>query len=172
MAMEFAHPVVEPRQIVHQPRDLSLDDMRLLAHALILEERLEYLDRKHEQRRRDDDDSRAVGALQLSNPGKRGLLPVQVELPVGKGVASFAIPRLAPGAEHEELFAIPTHRRAVLTVGPINAVRGDPLGLLARVVSWTDPIDLYVHPRTVPMDGSSSGFHVNAAVNQRAAVRV
>lgn len=101
---------------------------------------------------------RAVGALQLSNPGRRALLPVQVELPVGKGVASFAIPRLAPGAEHEELFAIPTHKRAVLTVGPINAVRGDPLGLLARVVSWTDPIDLYVHPRTVPMDGSSSGF--------------
>jgi uncharacterized protein (DUF58 family) len=101
---------------------------------------------------------RAVGALELSNPGRRALLPVQVELPVGKGVATFAIPRLAGGATHEELFTIPTHRRAVLKVGPITAVRGDPVGLLARVVSWSEPVDLFVHPRTVPMDGSSSGF--------------
>lgn len=101
---------------------------------------------------------RAVGALKLSNPGRRALLPSRVELPVGKGLASFAIPRLAGGADHEELFAIPTHRRTILAVGPIRAVRGDPLGLLARVVTWGEPVDLFVHPRTVPMDGSSSGF--------------
>lgn len=101
---------------------------------------------------------RAVGALRLVNPGRRALLPTRVELPVGNGVAAFAIPRLAGGAEHEELFAIPTHRRTILKVGPIRAVRGDPLGLLARVVSWSEPVDLFVHPRTVPMDGSSSGF--------------
>lgn len=101
---------------------------------------------------------RAVGALELGNPGRRALLPVQVELPVGRGVASFAIPRLAPGAVHEELFTIPTHRRAVLQVGPITAVRGDALGVLARVVKWSQPVDLYVHPRTVALDGSSSGL--------------
>lgn len=101
---------------------------------------------------------RAVGALKLVNPGRRALLASRVELPVGKGVAVFAIPRLAGGAEHEELFAIPTHRRAILAVGPIRAVRGDPLGVLARVVTWSRAVDLFVHPRTVPMDGSSSGF--------------
>jgi uncharacterized protein (DUF58 family) len=101
---------------------------------------------------------RAVGALELANPGRRALLPVQVELPVGKGVATFAIPRLGPGTSHEELFTIPTHRRAVLQVGPITAVRGDPLGVLARVVKWSQPVDLYVHPRTVALDGSSSGL--------------
>jgi uncharacterized protein (DUF58 family) len=101
---------------------------------------------------------RAVGALQLTNPGTRALLPVRVELPVGKGLATFQVPRLAGGATHEELFAIPTHRRAVLKVGPVSAVRGDPVGLFARTVTWSDPVDLFVHPRTVPMDGSSSGF--------------
>lgn len=101
---------------------------------------------------------RAVGALQLTNPGTRAMLPVRVELPVGKGVATFQVPRLAGGETHEELFAIPTHRRAVLQVGPISAVRGDPLGLFARTVTWSEPVDLFVHPRTVPMDGSSSGF--------------
>lgn len=101
---------------------------------------------------------RAVGALRLTNPGTRALLPVRVELPVGKGLATFQVPRLAAGQTHEELFAIPTHRRAVLKVGPVSAVRGDPVGLFARTVTWSDPIDLFVHPRTVPMDGSSSGF--------------
>jgi len=101
---------------------------------------------------------RAVGALRLTNPGTRALLPARVELPVGKGVAVFQVPRLAGGDVHEELFAIPTHRRAVLKVGPISAVRGDPVGLFARTVTWSDPVDLFVHPRTVPMDGSSSGF--------------
>lgn len=101
---------------------------------------------------------RAVGALQLSNPSTRAMLPVRVELPVGKGLASFQVPRLPGGATHEELFAIPTHRRAVLQVGPVTAVRGDPVGLFARTVTWSDPLDLFVHPRTVPMDGSSSGF--------------
>ncbi|WP_291377809.1 DUF58 domain-containing protein [Demequina sp.] len=101
---------------------------------------------------------RAVGGIELRNPTKRALLPVLVELPVGKGLASFAIPRLGPGESHDDVFTIPTHRRAVLPVGPITAVRGDPLGLLARVVTWTEPVDLYVHPRTVPLEGSSSGF--------------
>ncbi|MCB2413185.1 DUF58 domain-containing protein [Demequina sp. TTPB684] len=101
---------------------------------------------------------RAVGGIELRNPTKRALLPVLVELPVGKGLASFAIPRLGAGESHDDVFTIPTHRRAVLPVGPITAVRGDPLGLLARVVTWTDPVDLYVHPRTVSLEGSSSGF--------------
>ncbi len=101
---------------------------------------------------------RAVGALQLRNPSTRAMLPVRIELPVGKGLATFQVPRLPGGATHEELFAIPTHRRTVLQVGPVTAVRGDPVGLFARTVTWSDPLDLFVHPRTVPMDGSSSGF--------------
>lgn len=101
---------------------------------------------------------RAVGGIELRNPTRRAQLPVLVELPVGKGLASFAIPRLGPGESHDDVFMIPTQRRAVLQVGPIRAVRGDPLGLMARVVTWTDPVDLYVHPKTVPLEGSSAGF--------------
>lgn len=101
---------------------------------------------------------RAVGGIEVSNPTRRALLPVLVELPVGKGIATFAIPRLGPGETHDDVFMIPTHRRAVLQVGPITAVRGDPLGLLARQVTWSKPVSLYVHPRTVPLDGSSAGF--------------
>ncbi len=100
---------------------------------------------------------RAVGRLEVRNTSRRPLLPAQIELPVGRGAADFALPPLAPGAVHEDIFAIPTTRRAVVVVGPVRSVRGDPLGLLRRRVRWTDPVDLYVHPEVVSLGGASAG---------------
>jgi uncharacterized protein (DUF58 family) len=101
---------------------------------------------------------RAVGALSLSNPGGRAILPSRVVLPVGSGRGVFAVRRLAAGESVEELFAIPTHRRGVLAVGPVSVVRGDPLGLFERVHRRDAPVDLFVHPRTVLFEGQSLGF--------------
>ncbi|MGL4256614.1 MAG: DUF58 domain-containing protein, partial [Microbacterium sp.] len=101
---------------------------------------------------------RAVGALTLSNSGGRAILPSRVVLPVGAGRGEFQVSRLAPGASAEELFAIPTVRRAVVEVGPVSVVRGDPLGLFERVHRKDEPVDLFVHPRTVLFDGQSLGF--------------
>jgi uncharacterized protein (DUF58 family) len=101
---------------------------------------------------------RAVGALSLANTGTRAILPSRIVLPVGAGRGEFAVRRLAPGDEAEELFAIPTQRRAVLKVGPVSVVRGDPLGLFERVQRRDEPVDLFVHPKTVLFDGQSLGF--------------
>ncbi|MCY1159826.1 MAG: hypothetical protein MOP51_2851 [Citricoccus sp.] len=101
---------------------------------------------------------RAVGAVEVTNTADRALLPVAMELPVGRATAVFQLPRMRPGAVHEDLFTIPTHRRAVIVVGPVRSVRQDPLGLLRRQLEWTEPQDLYVHPRTVTLQGSSAGF--------------
>ncbi|MBN9192425.1 DUF58 domain-containing protein [Microbacterium sp.] len=101
---------------------------------------------------------RAVGALTLANTGRRAILPSRVVLPVGSGRGVFAVQRLAPGAAVEELFAIPTSRRGVLAVGPVSVVRGDPLGLFERVHHRDEPVDLFVHPRTVLFEGQSLGF--------------
>ncbi|MBO0980898.1 DUF58 domain-containing protein [Microbacterium sp. SD291] len=101
---------------------------------------------------------RAVGALTLANRGSRAILPSRVVLPVGSGRGEFGIQRLAPGEEAEELFAIPTQKRGVVQVGPVSVVRGDPLGLFERAHRRDDPVDLYVHPRTVLFEGQSLGF--------------
>ncbi|MHC2998345.1 DUF58 domain-containing protein [Microbacterium sp. HJ5] len=101
---------------------------------------------------------RAVGALTLSNSGNRAILPSRVVLPVGAGRGEFEVNRLAPGASAEELFAIPTTKRAVVEVGPVSVVRGDPLGLFERVHRKDEPVDLFVHPRTVLFEGQSLGF--------------
>lgn len=100
---------------------------------------------------------RAVGALSLANRTGRSLLPAEVVLPVGAGRGVFQVPRLGPGAEHEELFAIPTQRRGLLEVGPVSVLRGDPLGLFERTHDRRDAVELYVHPRTSTLDGLSLG---------------
>ncbi|MDT0156118.1 DUF58 domain-containing protein [Microbacterium sp. ARD32] len=101
---------------------------------------------------------RAVGGLTLLNRGARAILPSRVVLPVGGGRGEFSIQRLAPGQEAEELFAIPTHRRGVVKVGPVSVVRGDPLGLFERAHRRDEPVDLYVHPKTTLFGGQSLGF--------------
>lgn len=101
---------------------------------------------------------RAVGGLTLANRGSRAILPSRIVLPVGSGRGEFGIQRLAPGEEAEELFAIPTQRRGVVKVGPVSVVRGDPLGLFERAHRRDEPVDLFVHPRTVLFDGQSLGY--------------
>ncbi|MGO4594162.1 DUF58 domain-containing protein [Leifsonia sp. 2TAF2] len=102
--------------------------------------------------------ARALGRLTVANSGSRAVLPTRMELPVGEGQADFTIPRLAPGAETEELFAVPTARRALILAGPALSVRGDQLGLLRRTNQWTDQIELFVHPRTVRLAATARGL--------------
>lgn len=100
---------------------------------------------------------RAVGGLTLANRTSRTILPAEVVLPVGHGRGVFQVPRLVPGGEHEEVFAIPTSARGVLEVGPVSVRRGDPIGLFERTHDRRQAVDLYVHPQTTSLDGLSLG---------------
>ncbi|MDP9026359.1 MAG: DUF58 domain-containing protein, partial [Actinomycetota bacterium] len=60
---------------------------------------------------------RAFGRLLVTNTGARRSSATRLDLPVGRGEAEFSVPPLAPSGsgavtEHEELFAVPTARRA------------------------------------------------------------
>ena len=101
---------------------------------------------------------RAMGRMLVSNTGARALTPTRMELPVGRGVAEFQLPAMKPREEHEELFAVPTNKRAVIVAGPAESVRGDQLGLLRRALQWADPVDLFVHPRTVRLLPTAAGL--------------
>ncbi len=101
---------------------------------------------------------RVTGRVRVRNVSPRRSLSARIELPVGAGQADLDLPSLPAGGEHDELFAIPTSRRAVIVVGPVRSVRGDPLGLVQRRVRWTESEELYVHPRLVSLAGASSGL--------------
>ncbi|MGY5765856.1 DUF58 domain-containing protein [Brachybacterium sp. DNPG3] len=102
--------------------------------------------------------TRAVGRIEVANPTRRPILPSRIELAVGSATAQFLVPRLAAEGTHEELFAVPTRRRAVLVVGPVRSVRDDPLSLMRRQVTWAKAQEVYVHPRTVRLDEAATGF--------------
>ena len=110
----------------------------------------------------------ALGSLHLSPPSERATRPATVEMPVGQGLAVFEIPRLSPGTEHQEVFTVPTRHRGVITVGPVRSIRGDALGLVRRSQNWTEPVDLFIHPRTVNLDSTAIGFirDIEGAVTQ------
>lgn len=101
---------------------------------------------------------RALGQIEIEAVAAKALVPASIEIPVGDAVAVFDLPRMAPGDVHEDIFVIPTERRGVLTVGPVRSVRGDALGLVRRLVTWTEPVDLFVHPKTVLLTDASIGM--------------
>lgn len=100
----------------------------------------------------------AFGRIVSSARDRRSPLPIRAELPVGKGVAGFTIPALRHEAVHEELFRIPTSRRGRLVIGPVRAVRSDPFELARREKQLSDPVELYVHPRTIALSSGQAGI--------------
>jgi uncharacterized protein (DUF58 family) len=101
---------------------------------------------------------RAIGRVLVRNIGKRVSTATTLEVPVGEGLAEFAIGSLQPDEETEELFAVPTNRRAVILAGPAVSVRGDQLGMFRRAVKWTDQIELFVHPITTRLHPTAAGL--------------
>ncbi|MGK2955010.1 MAG: DUF58 domain-containing protein [Solirubrobacterales bacterium] len=100
----------------------------------------------------------AVAEVHVTNTATRRMLPVRLEIPINDAVATVHVPTLASGETFEEVLIIPTTRRCVLTVGPTRSVRGDPLGMMRREVAWADADELFVHPKTSPLRGVSSGW--------------
>lgn len=100
----------------------------------------------------------AVGRVATHNPRTRRASGVRLEVPVGRGRATFDSPALAGGESWDEPFTIPTEQRQVIDVGPAAAVTGDPLGVARRERRTGEATTLYVHPRTAPLPGVASGW--------------
>lgn len=101
---------------------------------------------------------RAAAQITVRPGGTGPVRSVTMELRVGDTFVEFPVPTLRQGSEHEEPFVLPTFRRGVITVGPASSVRGDPLGIVRRTQTWTDEVDLIVHPRTVRLADTGQGF--------------
>lgn len=43
-------------------------------------------------------------------------------------------------------------------MGPVRTLRGDPFGIVRRELAWTEQLELFVHPRTVPLAPVGSGL--------------
>jgi len=101
---------------------------------------------------------RAVGELRIRNRRRRSLRALQVEFPVGQERAPFGFGRIRGGEEVDEQFIVPTHRRAVIPVGPVTTIQGDPLEMVRRPQVWSDVEKIYVHPLTVRPGSLNAGL--------------
>lgn len=88
----------------------------------------------------------------------RAVPPSAVELPVGETVAAIAVPALRRDARFDFPIEIPTSRRGVIVIGPATTVRGDPFGLARREVSRAPAVELFVHPRVLPLPPLDAGL--------------
>ncbi|MET1052888.1 MAG: DUF58 domain-containing protein [Mycetocola sp.] len=100
----------------------------------------------------------AVGSLTVTNPTRRLLPGIRIEVPVGEGLADFQVPGLVSGEAYDDVFTVPALHRGVIPVGPVRAVRADPIGLVRREREWDEQIDLFVHPRTISVPSMSTGI--------------
>ena len=101
---------------------------------------------------------RVVAEVVVRNRSSRRMLPVRLEIPVGRNLARMDVPTLGADEEWSSTLIIPTSRRSVVRVGPVKSVRSDPLHLLRREVRWTGVTDLFVHPITTPLSQLAAGW--------------
>lgn len=98
-----------------------------------------------------------TGSVILHQLGRLRLVRPRLEVTVGGTVLTLDIPG-GTGSQSTSDFVIPADHRAVIRVGPVRTVRGDPLGLFRRVVLWSEYVDVFVHPSTAPVPSMSTGF--------------
>ncbi|MCU1534190.1 MAG: hypothetical protein JWR53_671 [Glaciihabitans sp.] len=101
---------------------------------------------------------RAVGEVLVSNPRHRRTFGATIEIPVGSGLAEITMPGLGRDGVFSQEFVIPTLHRGIIPVGPVRTVRADPIGLVRRELLWTEQSELFVHPRTIGIPSTSTGF--------------
>lgn len=105
---------------------------------------------------------KATAEVTVTNVASRRQRPLRLEVTVGSAVAGVGLPSMASGATEKELLIIPTARRAVIPVGPVTSVRGDPLGTMRREIAWSGTYtvgveELFVHARTVMVGSLTAG---------------
>ncbi|MFT3861067.1 DUF58 domain-containing protein [Micropruina sp.] len=100
----------------------------------------------------------SAARVRVTNLARTPALPIGLEFPVGAAVGRFTLPPLGADASHDEVVIIPTQHRGVIDLGPVVTQRGDPFGLVRREVTWTERLELFVHPRRVPLEPLGSGL--------------
>jgi uncharacterized protein (DUF58 family) len=100
----------------------------------------------------------ATGRVMVHNPRPRRVLGASIEVPVGSGLAAVTMPSLRRDGRFVHDFPIPTAHRGIIEVGPVRTIRADPIGLVRRELVWTEATELFVHPRTIAIPSTSTGF--------------
>ena len=86
--------------------------------------------------------------LAVANRGRLTTPVLTLRDPVAGTVgARVRLAPLRPGKERQAAYRLPTSRRGILSVGPLEALRSDPLGLARRRLTVSGTVEVVVYPR-------------------------
>lgn len=111
--------------------------------------------------------------LEVTNRGDR-ITPVLRILDAVSGTrgADLALAPILPGGRARAAYRLPTERRGVIEIGPLDVVVSDPFGLTAVQVRGADRTELTVYPRIDPIVGlpESMGHDPEAVTDAPASI--
>jgi len=96
-------------------------------------------------------DSRVELVIRNRGRARTPVLALQDALGGGPRRARFLLPPLGPGQEDRASYRLPTDRRGVFTIGPLEASVTDPFGLATRTTDVASVAELVVYPHVDPV---------------------
>lgn len=100
-------------------------------------------------------DDRVPVRLTIKNDGWLPLLWLEIDelVPLGLRATPFErrVVALGPGETWQADYTLICYRRGRYHVGPTTLRTGDPLGIARHELRWSEPDDLVVYPRIVPL---------------------
>jgi uncharacterized protein (DUF58 family) len=103
----------------------------------------------------------AIAVVNASNLSRRTLSPIPIEQKLGSTPIYAVLPRLRRGETGQRTYRLPTTRRGVYEIGPIEIPRADPFGLCQTVQSLGEPQLIAVHPRLLSLRPLPTGASRN-----------
>ncbi len=100
----------------------------------------------------------AIAYLELTNEG-RGTIPTTVaRQPYGATTVQTVLPRLLGGQRGVRAYRLPTTRRGIYEIGPVEVIRSDPFELLRITQRHAGTDRIWVHPAILPFQPIPSGI--------------
>ncbi|MGH9056855.1 MAG: DUF58 domain-containing protein [Acidimicrobiales bacterium] len=103
----------------------------------------------------------AIAVVHVTNLSRRTLHPLAIEQRLGETPIRALLPRLRRGEQGLRTYRLPTSKRGVYEIGPVELPRADPFGLCRTVQQIGDPQRIAVHPRLLAMHPLPTGISRN-----------
>jgi uncharacterized protein (DUF58 family) len=103
----------------------------------------------------------AIAVVHVKNLSRRTVAPLAIEQRLGDTPIRALLPRLRRGQAALRTYRLPTFRRGVYDIGPVEVPRADPFGLCHTVQRMGEPQRIAVHPRLLLMHPLPTGITRN-----------
>lgn len=100
----------------------------------------------------------AIALIHVENASRRSLPPLAMEQRLGDVVIPSVLPGLRRGERSVRTYRLPTTRRGVFEIGPVELPRADPFGLCRTVQRLGKPQEIEVHPRQLSLHPLPTGL--------------